>query len=539
MIPSDSSNQNENQNVDVILVSMPFGVLAQPSIGIGLLQGHLKSFNISSKSLHFTLTFAQMIGVELYNRVADGEPATVDLLGEWLFSAALFQNDHHVDAYIDNVLFGNNPAHRSTNPVKEKVVSKEFASDVLQIRTKIHAFLDACARQILQYQPKIVGFTSLFQQQLASLALARRLKSTNADIKIVFGGANCEGAMGAELVRQFRFVDAVVSGEADLIIKELIERLLTNQPVAHIQGVYTYDNVDLVAVNGVYVNAPSVKDMDVLPYPDYADYFQQKSMLGLEFPSNVLFETSRGCWWGHLKHCLFCGLNSLTMMFRSKSSECALAELLYLQNDHPGCCIVLVDNILDMKYFQTFVPSLAAMELDLKLFYEVKANMKKQQVQLLKLAGITGIQPGIESFSTPILDLMQKGVRALQNIQLLKWCKEFDIEPFWNFLWGFPNEDPTEYAHMAEIIPLLTHLSPPGTSQRIHLDRFSPLFDHAENYGLVNIKPYPSYFYVCPSLSANSVANIAYYFTSARATERDRCDGRPRRHARRSDLPHF
>ena len=40
---------------------------------------------------------------------------------------------------------------------------------------------------------------------------------------------------------------------------------------------------------------------------------------------------------------------------------------------------------------------------------------------------------------------MKKGVSGLQNIQLLKWCKEIGVEPLWNFLLGFPGESPDDY----------------------------------------------------------------------------------------------
>ena len=40
---------------------------------------------------------------------------------------------------------------------------------------------------------------------------------------------------------------------------------------------------------------------------------------------------------------------------------------------------------------------------------------------------------------------MKKGVTGLQNIQLLKWCKEMGIHPIWNFLIGFPRESPDDY----------------------------------------------------------------------------------------------
>jgi ribosomal peptide maturation radical SAM protein 1 len=503
------------QQVDVLFVNMPFGLLTQPSIGLSLLQAQIRTAGISNKILYFTLQFAQSTGVQLYNRIATSEPAMVDLLGEWLFSSALFSDEvHPTDDYIDRVLLGGDSAHRPTNPAKEKAVSEEFLRDVLDIRAKIPAFLDACIQQVLQYHPKIVGFTSLFQQHVASLALAQRLRSADPGIKILFGGANCEGVMGVETVRQFRFVDVAVSGEADLIINELIRRLLVGQDVDDIQGVYTQDNVDIPCINGIYLNAPVVKLMDDLPYPDYSDYFQQKEELGLDFSANVLFETSRGCWWGQKHHCTFCGLNDLTIAFRSKSADRALSELLCLRDAYPGCAVILVDNILDMKYFRSFVPYLANLDLDLKLFYEVKANLKKDQLRLLQSAGITTIQPGIESFSTRTLDLMNKGVKALQNIQLLKWCKELGIVPIWNFLWGFPGEDPQEYQRMAQLIPLLMHLPPPLFAQEIHIDRFSPHFERAEQYGFSNVRPYPSASYVYPALSDKSIFNLVYYFTS-------------------------
>ena len=35
---------------------------------------------------------------------------------------------------------------------------------------------------------------------------------------------------------------------------------------------------------------------------------------------------------------------------------------------------------------------------------------------------------------------MRKGVTALQNLRLLKWCAEIGITPAWNLLYGFPGE---------------------------------------------------------------------------------------------------
>src|SRR4029077_2997389 len=132
-----------------------------------------------------------------------------------------------------------------------------------------------------------------------------------------------------------------------------------------------------------------------------------------------------------------------------------------------------VDNIIDWKYFDTFLPELRDAELDLKIFYELKANLSKAQVRLLKDSGVDYIQPGIESLSTPILRLMKKGTSALQNIRLLKWCAEFKVDPSWIVIYGFPLEPPQEYDRMSALVPSLVHLPAPKMVP-LAVYRFSP-----------------------------------------------------------------
>jgi ribosomal peptide maturation radical SAM protein 1 len=279
-------------------------------------------------------------------------------------------------------------------------------------------------------------------------------------------------------------------------------------------GVYTQGGRLFVSPGDQYAWAPMVRDMDALPVPDYDEFFKQWELADLDEceRTTIQFETSRGCWWGERHHCTFCGLNGATMTYRSKSSQRALDELVALTDRYPGHPVSVVDNILDHRYFKDFMPALAARRLDLELFYEVKANLKKAQVRLLRDAGVRVIQPGIESFSTRVLDIMRKGERGLHNIQLLKWCKELGVTPVWNLLWGFPGEPPEEYRAMADLLPLLTHLAPPTSAMPIRLDRFSPNFDQAEALGLTAVEPLPAYRYIYP-FQPEVVANLAYYFS--------------------------
>jgi ribosomal peptide maturation radical SAM protein 1 len=210
-------------------------------------------------------------------------------------------------------------------------------------------------------------------------------------------------------------------------------------------------------------------------------------------------------------HCTFCGLNGQTMTYRSKSARRALDELVHLSERHPECDVQVTDNILDLGYFKDFLPELARRRLGVSLYYETKANLRKEQVRMLRDAGIGILQPGIESLSDAVLKRMRKGVTGLQNIQLLKWCKELGIEPYWNLLWGFPDEPPEEYRRMARLVPLLTHLPPPLAFGGIRLDRFSPNFFDAERLGFTDVTPLPPYRHIYP-LPEAARRNLAYFF---------------------------
>src|SRR6185369_2126878 len=387
---------------------MPFGPLFRPSIGLGLLKSSLRPLNISSRILYLTLPFAERIGTAVYNQIADGFPATSHLVGEWIFSHALFaQTDEDARQYIDKVLRAT-PDEDRLETLKSTADLNRFIEDSLEVRREVHGYLDSCRSEIAEHSPAIVGFTSLFQQQLASLCLARRIKTDLPDTFIVFGGANCEAFMGAETARQFPFVDAVVSGEGDVVFPELVRRVLSKESLSNLQGIFRPSDFANKTPGGCHLNSPVIRDMDALPPPDYDDYFSQLTSSHLADASapRLQFETSRGCWWGEIKHCTFCGLNGTTMSYRSKSAAHAMKELVYLTDKYRGCAVEVVDNILDMKYFDDFIPQLAAENRGLQLFYEVKSNLKKNQVRLLRDAGITEIQPGIESLSSRVLELM-------------------------------------------------------------------------------------------------------------------------------------
>ncbi|MGC1155622.1 RiPP maturation radical SAM C-methyltransferase [Mycobacterium sp.] len=481
---------------DVLLVSMPFGSVSDPSIALGLLKAGLNQVGISCAVRYFTFQFAATIGEHLYVDIADGKPRLTTLLGEWLFAEALWGPGRlDSDAYVDEVLRrrgrGSLSDHYWSSHTLAAAPQKrdELIDAALRARTAVAPFLDDCLDEVVRRHPRIIGFTSVYQQQIATLALASRVKQALPETFVVVGGANVEGVMGIESVRQFGFLDAAVSGEADAVFPQLVARVLAGQSVEDLPGVVTRRTLSLTDTPSKA--AAGFVDLNTLPYPDYDDFFEQLP-LGSDVgpaPPRVTFETSRGCWWGAKHHCTFCGLNGLSMTYRSKESQRAFDELMTLSQRYPDRPISIVDNILDTSYFRTFLPQLRDSSASLSLFYEIKANVSKDQLPVLRDAGVTVVQPGIESLSTHVLRLMRKGVTMLQNIQTLKWCKELGMDVEWNVLWGYPGETASDYEQCAAIVPLLTHLQPPGGKAPIRLDRFSPYFEQALNFGISNVRP--------------------------------------------------
>jgi len=486
--------------MDVVFAALPFADFQRPVIGASLLQAGLRAGGFHSQIEYFNIAFAEIIGAETYQLLANSLPSDC-LAGEWFFADLVFGNTiPDADDYMARVL----------GPYLSTAAARSAIVEARKARAK---FISSCVARLLDLRPKIVGFPTSFHQTCACLAIAQQLKKMPSAPLIIFGGANCEGEMGWQLIRSFPWIDYVATGEADLSFPRLVAGILNRKGKVSVAGISGRE--DLLS------DPERVGDMDALPIPDYSDFFDRarRSSLGNALNPVALIETSRGCWWGAKQHCTFCGLNGATMAFRSKSVQRAFREFATLATQYQVKRIDCVDNILDTRYIQTLFPMLAEANLGLALFYEVKANLRYDQLELLRAGGVLGIQPGIESFSDSVLRLMRKGCIGIQNIQLLRWCQELGLDVVWNIIAGFPGESPAEYDWQAELVPLLTHLAPPAGCTALRLDRFSPFHSNPTDFGIERVRPAVAYYYVFP-LGRHELARLAYFF------EFDYADGR-------------
>jgi ribosomal peptide maturation radical SAM protein 1 len=481
----------------VLLINMPFSSIKWPALGISLLKPMLQQRNIFCDVKYFNLDLATMVGLDLYEDIAIYPQHSI---GEWLFAQHVFDNQLPSEDEFRRYLLS-------------QYHNWDGCEAIFRVRRMIGPFLDHCIESTRWQDYAIVGFGSMFEQNLASIALAKQIKQLDPHKTIVFGGANCEGDMGLESLRCFKAIDFVCQGEADFSFPELVECLFAGRPIVDVPGVLY--RVDGHSVRGR--ECETVKDLDCVALPNYSDYFKQIADHGLPFSicSEIQMETSRGCWWGAKRQCRFCGLNAANIKYRSKSKGRVLDELNHLiqtyGTQYDIHLISMVDNVLDMNYFKDVLPELKRQAIGVDLFYEVKANLKQDEVRMLRDAGVKWIQPGIESLSPHVLKLMAKGVTALQNIQLLKHCSRYGVYPTWNIIYGFPGETESDYQEMIDLILRITHLTPPEHVIRLCLQRFSPYFDATEAYGFTDVRPEESYSYIYP-YERNVIKNLAYYF---------------------------
>ncbi len=356
----------------------------------------------------------------------------------------------------------------------------------------------------------VVGFSSTFGQNVSSLALARLIREHHPGTRIVFGGANCEGEMGRQLLRSFPWVDGVIQGEADFALPEFMRRLRTGECLVGVPGVVMRDGADLSRG----ADPVPVRDMDALPVPDFDDYFEQLpgGAVGATLRAQLALpiETSRGCWWGAVSHCTFCGLNPTTMTFRSKSPGRAVSELRQISRAYRTKRICAVDNIINNKYFRDVLPRIEADGFE--MFYETKSNLKEAEVRQLARSGVTQCQPGVEGLSSEILALMRKGVKGYQNVELLKWCATYHVIPTWFYLYRFPHEPHEPYWRDIGLMDRLVHLPPPRSPNPVTIDRYSPLFTHHEQFGLTDLRPWEQSSIAYRGLPSDQVFNISYHF---------------------------
>jgi magnesium-protoporphyrin IX monomethyl ester (oxidative) cyclase len=511
--------------VRIALVNMPFSSLQIPSIALHQLETAItEQFGGAAEvDVHYlNHDFGALVGVDLYAWISESLAGHTCGFGEWLFRAAAFpEAPDNTQAYFKRYAHHFGPAQ-----------IERYERDLAPVRATLPDFLDRVIDAYGLAEADVVGLTSMFFQNVPSFALARRIKERSAKPLVVMGGANCEGTMGIEIVNQVPWVDFTFSGTALISFGAFLEALSKGDRdgLHRINGVFSRRNSRSVSalankpavpgdaqpdsqLEGISWIAPErpLNEAVAVDYDPYLDSYGRHFGAHRGDEIELLFETSRGCWWGEKAHCTFCGLNGATMSFREMGVDQGRRMIEGMVTRYAGRVsrFASVDNIIPKTYITDLLPNLRLPE-EVTLFYEVKADLTRDQIDTLAAARVREVQPGIESISTDTLKLMRKGTTAFNNVRFLADCGSAGIKPVWNLLVGFPGESVETYEMYRENLPRLTHLPPPSGVFPVRFDRFSPYFKESRAYQL-DLAPLDYHEMIYP-FPEEIIANMAYYF---------------------------
>jgi ribosomal peptide maturation radical SAM protein 1 len=470
-------------SADALLIVPPFSQVSIQSLAVHTLQACAVKEGFSVRVFYAGMHLASRLG-PLYTDICQ---MNYFLLGERLFARAAWgkqvARQTYDDLYAYEDLYGKpiDPLvffPPSARPDRETLVRAE---------QECFDWVESLAGEFDHLPFAVVGATSSFEQTNAAMAILRRIKERNPRIITQIGGFNCEQdcAEGiASLDPDRKFLDYIFSGEGEHLFIEFLK--------GHKKGILPKERI---------LTGEPLIDLDEIPPLDYSDYFRQLDLYLPELAAekgelNIAFETSRGCWWGEKNQCRFCGFDK-RLCFREKTPERFLREL-DLMKKWGVPSAHMADLIMPFHFFKTLLPELAAKNDYWTFYYEQKVSLNRQELSLLRKAGITEIQPGIESLSGKLLQHMGKGTSLKKNLRFLRDAYAEELTPFWNIVWGLPGEENREYRKMNDLLPLIRHLPPPIGIFYLSLVKFSPYFRNPERYGLRDIRPNPSYGKVFP-----------------------------------------
>ena len=492
----------EKLDTKVAIVSMPTLSASIPSFQLGLLKPTLEKHGIDVSTYCLYVYFARHVGYQLNEELS---AVRLAMVGEWLWAEQAFGE------FADDVEYV-----RTYQAVLHDILQPADVSlqELLEIRrNKTRSFIDWCLEKIDWSRYDLIGFSIVFQQMTASLAMAKALKEKYPGIPIIFGGATFEDDIAESIFDACPQVDYLLRGDGDKAFPEMIRRLDAGESMAGSPGLMWRDENGKVVDNG---RAPNLDDMSQTPVPDFDEYFYAFKQCGFEKAKGVLepmipIETGRGCWWGEKNHCTFCGLNRAGMHFRSKPADQVLDLLQTLSRKYGRFHYNAIDNIMETDYIANLFEPLAEARADLSIHYEVRPHFSREQLGRMRQGGLVSVQPGIESLSTHVLKLMKKHGTGIKNLSFLKWCVYYGINNLYNILFGFAGETDEDYVLQNDLVKKIPHFQPPYGITNARPDRGSPMFHDPETHAVANLRPNSCYTHIYPT-DRFELPKAAYFF---------------------------
>lgn len=258
--------------------------------------------------------------------------------------------------------------------------------------------------------------------------VTKELKQRFSDKKIVLGGVGPSG-IAKELLDKFDFIDAVVVGEAEETIVEVMRKV--KEGFKDIAGVVYREN------NRVFVNTRRlpIEDLAKIPLPAYhaVDFKQQ-----YEIPTVI---TSRGCPF----ECGFCSLSCFEgKKVRYNSIENVIKELKILVQDYGMKYLFFVDPTFTINKARALQLCKRLQEENLGIRWfcmtRVECMNDEELMDEMSYSGCETIFYGIDTGSDKVLKRIKRGYGLQEALSVVKKSINYFQRVEIGLMWGFPFE---------------------------------------------------------------------------------------------------
>jgi len=322
--------------------------------------------------------------------------------------------------------------------------------------------------------PLFVGISCMSGMQIKyALEFAKLVKNQKPLCPIVWGGVH--PTLLPEQTISNEYVDIVVRGEGELIVREIANHLSNNLPIESVKGI-SFKKA------GKIVNNPEGDNIDLNLIPINLPY----ELLEIEkYPSlksgRFHIQTSRGC----PHRCGFCyNISFNKSRWRGKNAKRVLDEIEYIVKTFPN--VKVIDPIDDNVFVdQRRVEDICNGLLERKLGIQWRANCRfdylakydKAFLELLEKSGCVELDFGGESGSARLQELIHKDVTADQMLNSVRALKDYapGIEPYVSWMSGLPGETEKDLAETFNLMDMMVAANP-----------------NTQHYGIFVYTPFPS-----------------------------------------------
>lgn len=271
-----------------------------------------------------------------------------------------------------------------------------------------------------------------YQQYRKAIHLCKEISSLKHCPIIVLGG---HGPSAAPEHFIFKVnADIVVLGEGETIFCKLLDALMAKKPLESVKGI-AYRNG-----NKVYINQTErlINDLDAFPFPAWdlfpmEHYVLEKHIAAQHTDRCFPVLASRGC----MYNCNFC--YRMYKGYRLRSVENVIEEIKKLKIDYYVNHITFADENLmcTAEYAVKFAEGLIKANLGIKWNCMGRLKVAKPNaLKIMKQAGCTYVNYGIESLDQKVLDLMNKKQTVEDAYVGVENTIRAGLHPGLNIIWG-------------------------------------------------------------------------------------------------------